>query len=333
MGREVSRAKELPQIAEARRALAALHDLKPIGAIRDKAVALEEYAKVTRDPELLERAVRIKLEAWRNVGRVLREMRKAGELAKPGRRNCPNPWTVSPKTLKDHGISRNKSAAAEKLVALSERKFEERADLIVGRALRLIGAILKFEAERAVVELDDGIANVLYADPPWSYSNSGLLGSAASHYPTLTTQEICDYSFGDRKVKDIVADDAALFLWVTNPLVPDALRVIEAWGFSYKTNFVWIKDEALYGKLGFYNLSRHELLMVATRGTFVPQVDPLPESVLIAPKGKHSAKPDCYGLIESLYPQATCRELFFRGEWHEREGWLMPHGNEVADAA
>ena len=88
---------DLPRYEEARRALEALHNVDDIGVVRDKAIALEEYAKVIKDPELLERAVRIKLEAWRNVGRVLREMRKAGELVKDGQRpRSSSPGTPSP---------------------------------------------------------------------------------------------------------------------------------------------------------------------------------------------------------------------------------------------
>ena len=128
---------DLPRYEEARRALEALHNVDDIGVVRDKAIALEEYAKVIKDPELLERAVRIKLEAWRNVGRVLREMRKAGELVKDGQRpRSSSPGTPSPKTLADQGVSKKKGAAAEKLVALPERQFQERARMIVERALR-----------------------------------------------------------------------------------------------------------------------------------------------------------------------------------------------------
>jgi N6-adenosine-specific RNA methylase IME4 len=264
----------------------------------------------------LERAVRIKLEAWRNIGRVLREMRKAGELhtAKSGaRKSSSSLGTRSLKTLADHNISKKNGAAAGRLDALTERQFQARCDPIVARALRLIGAILKFEVEREVRAIDAGLARVIYADPPWQYSNSGLLGAAASHYPTLTTDEICGLRVptvdGDKAVRDIAAGDAALFLWATNPLLPDALRVIDAWGFSYKTNFVWIKSEALYGKLGFYNLSRHELLLVATRGSFVPaDRKHLPQSVIEAPTAEHSQKPAVfYELIEQLYPKHIAR--------------------------
>jgi N6-adenosine-specific RNA methylase IME4 len=168
-----------------------------------------------------------------------------------------------------------------------------------------------------------GKFNVIYADPPWSYSNSGLNASAQEHYPTMPTDEICAM-----RVADSAMDDAVLFLWATNPLLPDALRVLDAWGFEYKTNFVWLKDAALYGKLGFYNLSRHELLLIATRGSFLPQGE-LPLSLIEAPKGEHSRKPaTVYEIIETMYPRARRLELFCRGP--ARDGWSV-FGNQVME--
>ncbi len=117
-------APTLPRYEEARRALEALHNTDDIAVVRDKAVALEEYAKIIKDPELLERAISIKLEAWRNIGRVLHDMRKAGELhTSHSGRTASLPGSQKKKTLADQGISQKKGAAAEKLRALSERQF------------------------------------------------------------------------------------------------------------------------------------------------------------------------------------------------------------------
>ena len=77
-----------------------------------------------------------------------------------------------------------------------------------------------------------GLATLLLADPPWQYSNSGLAGAAEEHYPTMSTDEICAMP-----VKDIVADEAVLFLWATNPMLPDAMRVIEEWSFTFRDSF------------------------------------------------------------------------------------------------
>jgi len=161
---------------------------------------------------------------------------------------------------------------------------------------------------------------VIYADPPWSYSNSGFEGSAEDHYPTMATDAICAMP-----VEDVATDSAVLFMWATNPLLKDALSVVEAWGFEYKTNFVWLKDKSMYGRLGFYNYGRHELLMVATRGAFLPDGD-LVESVIDASKSAHSRKPDIiYDMIEGMYRHGPYLELFAR---QERDGWRA-FGNEM----
>jgi len=173
-----------------------------------------------------------------------------------------------------------------------------------------------------------GVANVIYADPPWQYSNSGFLGAAEDHYPTMSTDDICAMT-----VVDSVAPNAVLFLWVTNPLLDDGKRVMAAWGFDYKTNFAWVKEESLYGKLGFYNYSRHELLLLGIRGSFLPETSELPESVIEAKAEEHSRKPLCfYDLIERMYPSSvkTSRELFCRGDG--RKGWMRPWGNEASVA-
>jgi len=108
-----------------------------------------------------------------------------------------------------------------------------------------------------------------------------------------------------------------LFLWSTNPHLPDALQVIEAWGFEYKTNIVWVKDKA---GLGFIVRGQHEVLLIATRGDFpAPLPAVRPPSVITAPRREHSRKPDeAYEVIERMYPDLPKIELFARGA---REGW------------
>ena len=98
----------------------------------------------------------------------------------------------------------------------------------------------------------------------------------------MTTEDICDLEIPS-------ADNALLFLWVTNAHVFDALQVIRAWGFKFVTNFVWVKDKI---GLGWYARGQHELLFLARKGKM-----PHPEdhnrfsTVIKAPRGEHSAKP------------------------------------------
>jgi site-specific DNA-methyltransferase (adenine-specific) len=170
--------------------------------------------------------------------------------------------------------------------------------------------------------LPEGKYRVLYADPPWQYDNSGLGGAAQKHYPTLPTEEICALP-----VNDLAGDNAVLFLWVTNPFLKEAFQVCEAWGFEYKTNFVWLKDRATHGHLGFYNFGQHENLFVAIRGSCLPKKGSLQPSIIEAPKTKHSRKPEItYITIEEMY-DGPYIELFAR---ECREGW-QSWGNEIEE--
>ncbi len=175
--------------------------------------------------------------------------------------------------------------------------------------------------------LPEGVYRVIYADPPWEYgdkrTNDANSGSAESQYPTMPIEAICDMP-----VCDIAASDSVLFLWATAPLLTEAVQVIESWGFTYKAQFVWDKVK---GFNGHYNDVRHELLLVATRGSCVPKIDTLDPSIVQAKRTQHSRKPDCfYELIERMYPpgERTHVELFAR---RSRNGW-QSWGNQV-DAA
>jgi N6-adenosine-specific RNA methylase IME4 len=180
----------------------------------------------------------------------------------------------------------------------------------------------------ATPELPAGVYRVIYADPPWEYgdkrTNDAQSGSAESQYPTMPIDEICGLP-----VRDMAAPDSVLFLWATAPLLTEAVQVIQAWGFTYKAQFVWDK---LKGFNGHYNDVRHELLLVATRGSCVPAVDTLDPSVVAEKRTQHSRKPDrFYELIERLYPAGhrTHLELFAR---RARNGW-QSWGNQVDAAA
>ena len=171
------------------------------------------------------------------------------------------------------------------------------------------------------VEWPKGKYRMIEADPPWQYGDERTLtvaaGAAAAHYPTMDTDAICAL-----KVAELALPDAVLFLWVTAPLLPDGLRVVEAWGFTYKACFVWDK---VRGYNGHYNDVQHELLLVATRGSCVPDVATLPKSILREEKTKHSRKPECFvKMEETLYPDGPRLELFQRVKRTGWDGW----GNE-----
>lgn len=152
---------------------------------------------------------------------------------------------------------------------------------------------------------------VILADPPWQYANSGLAESAESHYRTMPLDEICALA-----VNSLATERSVLFLWSPNPLVPDALKVLEAWGFIYKTYMAWIKDRG--PSIGWFLKSKHETLLIGTRKE-TPHPLEKPDSYFKAKReGIHSRKPKvAYEIIESMYPGPRI-ELFAR---QMRKGW------------
>ena len=108
--------------------------------------------------------------------------------------------------------------------------------------------------------------SVIYADPPWRYDMKRGNGVAENHYPTMSMEDICALP-----VAELAAKDSALFLWATFPQLNEAFRVMEAWGFRYKTlAFLWLKqnrkaDSWFYG-MGFWTRSNAEVCLLATRG-------------------------------------------------------------------
>ena len=111
--------------------------------------------------------------------------------------------------------------------------------------------------------------SVIYADPPWKYSDKLIdgYGAAEHHYPPMSIKELCSLP-----VKQRAADNAVLFMWVTAPFVDECWPIIDSWGFEYKTCFVWDKVKHNFGH---YNSVRHELLLVCTRGTYLPETNEL----------------------------------------------------------
>jgi len=170
------------------------------------------------------------------------------------------------------------------------------------------------------------------ADPPWQFQNrTGKM--APEHrrllrYGTLSLPEILELP-----VSRVVADTAHLYLWVPNALLPDGLRVMQAWGFEYKSNLVWHKirkDGGPDGRgVGFYFRNVTELVLFGVRGRHARTLPPARRQVnfVATQKREHSRKPDeLYPLIEACSP-APRIELFARGT---RAGWKA-WGNQSLD--
>ena len=162
------------------------------------------------------------------------------------------------------------------------------------------------------IETTDKKYRVIYADPPWSYNdkqNTSKLGGAAKHYDTMPLEDICALTIPAQS-------NSVLFMWATSPLLEDAFKVINAWGFKYKTSFVW--DKVLHA-MGHYNSVRHELLLIATRGSCTPDIAKLYDSVVSIERTEHSRKPAWFReMIDELYPVGERIELFAR---EAPKGW------------
>lgn len=168
-----------------------------------------------------------------------------------------------------------------------------------------------------------GKYRVIYADPPWKYGDTrdGLAGysAAVDHYPAMSIPDLCDLP-----VKELAEENSVLFLWTTSPLLEDVFQILNAWGFRYKASIVWDK---VGHNVGHYVSVRHEFLLICTRGSCLPDIPTLHDSVVSIEKTReHSRKPDYFReLIDELYPYGSRIELFARGE---PPGEWVAWGNE-----
>lgn len=172
----------------------------------------------------------------------------------------------------------------------------------------------------------------ILADPPWQFQNrTGKMApehKRLSRYPTMGLDEICDLP-----VEAIADARSHLYLWVPNALLPEGLRVMEHWGFKYKSNLIWYKVRKDGGPdrrgVGFYFRNVTEILLFGVRGKDVRTLDPgrTQENIIATQKREHSRKPDeQYGLIEAC-SWGPRLEMFARGP---REGWTV-WGNQAED--
>lgn len=175
----------------------------------------------------------------------------------------------------------------------------------------------------------EGMFRVIYADPSWKYSSaggatSGAFRTAEETYPTMAIEEICRLP-----VEAHALPDCTLFMWSTVPFLlqnPGPREVLDAWGFTYKTNRVWDK---VLGNPGSYGMQvTHEHLIIATRGNGMP-TEPLPhdDSVLtIRRSPEHSEKPEeAREFITRHWTRGPYLELFGR---KRVEGWTV-FGNDA----
>ena len=185
-----------------------------------------------------------------------------------------------------------------------------------------------------MIPFPDKKYNIIYADPPWAYRQSGSKtnsrGMAKQHYSTMETTEISKLN-----IQDISNDETILFMWATFPNIDQAIKVISDWGFTYKTAaFVWVKknkkatDTNFWG-MGAYTRANAEVCLLAiSKNTKAKQVvkSNAVHQIVESPVEKHSKKPDIVrDKIVELVGDLPRIELFAR---ETAEGWDS-WGNEV----
>ena len=232
-----------------------------------------------------------------------------------------NPINIRKEMAKEGGVSEETISVQQKVKKMNDpqisKKWEQaRKGKTTIKAVKM--AIDKKVKPKILPILPIDKYDIIYADPPWTYNfTQSPNRSIEKEYPTMDLKDIC-------KLKVPSADNSILFLWCTSPkLIPEGVEVIRSWGFTYKTSMVWVKDKI---GMGYYARSRHEFLLIATKGKpGVPEPSVRPDSVIEAPRTKHSKKPELYEMIERMYPNRKYLELFAR---NKRENWKS-WGNEV----
>ena len=169
---------------------------------------------------------------------------------------------------------------------------------------------------------------VIYADPPWTfktYSNKGKDKSPEKHYSCMSLSDILRLPVGD-----LAKDDAVLLMWVVDPLLDQAFKVIDAWGFKYKTvGFTWAKTNkkslGFFTGLGYWTRGNPEMCLLATKGKPKRLSKSVPQLV-VDKRREHSRKPDrIRDDIVNLCGDLPRIELFAR---QKTKGWDV-WGNEV----
>ena len=327
-----------------RAAIDQAHSLLDLKSIRVQAEAYRYALKLAGEaPEVVRKACQIKLRAERRAGELMQQMPKQG----PGEYQRPHLGGVAP-TYEEMDINSREASKWQRIASIPDDEFENwmntAKDITTSGALQVAKV---HQRERASVmkktsmyRETTGKYSVVLADPPWSYTDTSdkenRWGGAANHYSTLSTDELCDFRLkdddGEKTIPAIVEDDSVLFLWSTGPMLPDALRVMAAWGFEYKTvAFTWVKKNAdgspVMG-LGNWTRSNAEFCLLGVRGRGISREDAGVHSLIETARIEHSQKPaEVWNRIIALVGEVPRIEIFAR---NRIRGWDA-YGDQISD--
>lgn len=309
-------------LSSARAMLAEASSLDDIMRLRDQAESIRSYLRVQQDSLALQNeAAELKLRAERKAGELLAEMPK-----RAGARTD----TMSARPLQDLGVEHHQSSRWQRIASLPEPEFEQyiTSTRDAGRELTTAGA-LKLAKRAATTKTGDDQAPrppmdnlevvpdafaVIVIDPPWRYDNVATRGAAEDHYQTMGQDELLAMELPS-------ADNAHLYLWVTNAFFRDGFDLMDAWGFTYKTCLTWCKPQI---GMGNYFRSTTEHVLFGMKGRLPTLTNNTPTH-FVADRQRHSQKPDLfYDLVEASSP-GPYLEMFAR---RRRFGWHV-WGNEA----
>lgn len=263
------------------------------------------------------------------MGKYIGMWYKGREIAgEYGGANSPSYREIERQTGRDHkSLKKWHELYIEYKDDLERFKQEYALPRVAKDLLAWEDGLKRLYSKTEILPLPPGKFRVFYADPPWQFDNAGFKQSAESKYLTMPTDEIIKKTDSEGKtIPEKTYEDSVLFLWATNAMLEDALRVMEEWGFKYKSNMVWCKDRS--PGMGWFVDSRHELLLIGTKEENVhPKFKPI--SWFEAPVQKHSQKPEIEEeIIEKMY-KGPYVDLFAR-ENKGRKNWTY-WGNEIND--
>lgn len=326
--------RTLVRYDQARQALAEAHRIDEVKDIADKAVALAAYARQAKDADMERWVAEIRLRARRRIGELTADL-------PDGRGKSSTAETFKRDALNAAGITKVEAHRCEQLARVPEEKFEsyiaqkaeqgrpvvadEVARLVVKKERQRAATVTMAETARCTVEDLAAAAakglrfGTIYADPPWLYTNQGTRAATGNHYPGMTVEEICALP-----VAPLLAESAHCHLWTTNAFLFEAHRVLEAWGFEYRSVYVWVKPQM---GIGNYWRVSHEFLLFGIRGS-APFRAHDERSWGQFDRAAHSAKPEQVRALIEKVSGGPYLELFAR---RLAPGWFA-WGNQVERA-
>ena len=301
----------LPKYAAARKALAEASRVDEVKSIRDKAVAMQVYAKQAKDMDLIDHATDIRLRAERRAGDLLRKAAEQKQRVKGG---DPKSRPAILAKLSDIGVTLTQSSRWQRLAVMSEPEFEEKVEKAKKKQRSAIDGTAKIErtemraADEARVRAlapRPGRFRTLIVDPPWDYEWLSLAGRAKPGYATMTHEQLLALDVGQW-----AEDDCHLYLWTTNNFMTRAVELMARWGFAHKTILTWIKPK--FG-LGSYFRNSTEHVLFGLRGELRTRSDSI-ATHFEAPVGEHSEKPEKFYEIVRAASYEPYGEAFQRAD-------------------